>query len=240
MQYYVGTSGWYYKHWKDHFYPSELTNNKWLTYYSDHFSTVELNNSFYRLPPEKTITNWYNSTPSDFSFAVKANRFITHVKRLRGVAESINKFISRIQLFSTKLGPLLYQLPPFLKRDDSLLTSFLHLLPDDIKHAIEFRHRSWFDDTIFATLSEHKIGFCIYDMPNVACPLIVTSDFAYVRFHGHANLYNSNYSDEELREWARRLVNLTEEIQEMYIYFNNDIEGFSALNAMALHQYLTS
>jgi len=240
MQYYVGTSGWYYKHWKEHFYPSELFNNKWLTYYSDRFSTVELNNSFYRLPPEMAITNWYNSTPSNFSFAVKVSRFITHTKRLRGVAESINKFISRIQLFGTKLGPLLYQLPPMLKRDDSLLKSFLHLLPNDIKHAIEFRHHSWFDDTIFATLGEHKIGFCIYDMPGITCPLIVTTDFAYVRFHGHTSLYNSNYSNEELRGWARRFVNLAEQIQEMYIYFNNDIEGFSVLNAMTLHQYLTS
>ena len=238
MRYYIGTSGWHYNHWQGRFYPETLSKVKWLEFYATHFNTVELNNSFYRLPSEAAFAAWHESSPANFIFAVKVSRFITHIKRLKNTEEAVEKFISRAKILGDKLGPLLYQLPPNMHRRDEVLESFLSTLPRGLKHVIEFRHQSWLEEEVFETLHKYNVGFCVFDMPSVNCPLVATADFAYVRFHGSSALYSSCYSDKELADWAKRLSDLAVNLKEVYIYFNNDAEAFAVGNAKTLRGYL--
>jgi uncharacterized protein YecE (DUF72 family) len=238
MRYYIGTSGWHYDHWRDRFYPRTLSKKKWLEFYAGHFTTVELNNTFYRLPSEAAFTAWYESSPADFTFAVKVSRFITHIKRLKGTEEAVERFIDRVRILGEKLGPLLYQLPPNMSRRDETLEAFLSTLPRELKHVVEFRHQSWLDERVFEILHKYNIGFCAFDMPSVSCPLVATADFAYVRFHGSSELYASFYSDEELAGWAKGLADLAVNLKGAYIYFNNDFEAFAVRNAKTLRDYL--
>jgi len=236
--YYIGTSGWHYEHWRDRFYPEKLSKDKWLEFYAGHFATVELNNSFYRLPSESAFATWHNSSPANFTFAVKVSRFITHIKRLKDTEEAVENFVTRAKILEEKLGPLLYQLPPNLHRNDELLESFLSALPREMKHVFEFRHQSWLEEKVFEILHKYNIGLCVFDMPAVSCPLAATTDFAYIRFHGSSGLYFSCYSDEELADWAKKLANLATNLKAVYIYFNNDAEAFAVRNAMTLRNYL--
>jgi len=238
LNYYIGTSGWHYDHWRGRFYPEKLAKAKWLEFYTSHFATVELNNSFYRLPSEAAFTTWRDSSPANFTFAVKVSRFITHIKRLKDTGEAVEKFITRAKILGEKLGPLLYQLPPNMHRNDEVLESFLSTLPQGMKHVFEFRHQSWLEEEVLAILHKYNMGFCIFDMPSVSCPLVATADFAYIRFHGSADLYWGYYSDEELAGWAKRLVNLARNLKAVYIYFNNDAEAFAVRNARTLGTYL--
>jgi uncharacterized protein YecE (DUF72 family) len=238
VQYYIGTSGWHYNHWRDRFYPEKLAKAKWLEFYVTRFSTVEVNNTFYRLPSENAFGNWRDSSPSDFAFAVKVSRFITHIKRLKGAEEAVEKFLERARILGDKLGPLLYQLPPGMHRNDETLEAFLAILPEGIKHVFEFRHQSWLEKEVFRILHKYNAGFCVFDMPSKSCPLVATADFAYVRFHGSSRLYSSCYSDEELADWVKKLTSLAADLQAAYIYFNNDIEGFAVSNAITLRRYL--
>ena len=239
-KYYVGCSGWHYEHWRGRYYPQELPKPKWLSFYAQRFNTVELNNSFYRLPSEKTFRTWRESTPEDFVFAVKVSRFITHIRRLRNLGPAVGNFLSRAAFLKEKLGPLLYQLPPSMKRNDELLQNLLSTLPSKYQHVIEFRHESWINERVFDILRRHNVGLCVFDMPGFSCPLVATSDFAYVRFHGSEGLYSSSYSDEELAQWAQRIARLGQNVRVSYIYFNNDAEAFAVENAMTLRNLLRS
>jgi len=230
-EYFIGTSGWHYDDWQGLFYPRYLSKSRWLEFYAQHFHTVELNNSFYRLPSEKAFANWRKGSPEGFIFAVKVSRFITHIKRLKTASEPLRNFLERADLLKDKLGPLLYQLPPNMKRDNERLEAFLSILPRRYRHVFEFRHESWFDDDIFKILKKYNTGFCIFDMPGLTSPAMATADFAYVRFHGSAGLYFSSYSDKELATWAKRIANLSQNPKEVYIYFNNDIAGYAIDNA---------
>jgi len=234
----VGTSGYVYDHWRHRFYPEKLSKAKWLEFYATHFTTVELNNTFYRLPSETVFANWRDSSPDGFAFAVKVSRFITHIKRLRDAEQPLQTFLSRAGHLGGKLGPLLYQLPPNMHRNDERLESFLSLLPQGMRHVFEFRHQSWLEDEVLEILHKYNVGFCVFDMPDVSCPLVATADFAYIRFHGSAGLYWSCYSDEELAGWARRLADLAANLKAIYIYFNNDAEAFAVKNAVTLRGYL--
>ncbi len=234
----VGTSGFFYDHWRGRFYPEKLTKAKWLEFYTTQFATVELNSSFYRLPSEAAFANWRDSTPADFIFALKVSRFITHIKRLKNCKDAIETFISRAKILGKKLGPLLYQLPPNMHRNDEVLASFLAILPRGLKHVFEFRHQSWLEEAVFEILRKHNVGLCIFDMPSLTCPLVATADFAYIRFHGSTGLYSSNYSDERLADWAWKLADLAAYLKEIYIYFNNDAEAFAISNAITLRGYL--
>jgi len=216
----------------------ELPKSKWLEFYACSFSTVELNNSFYHLPSEKAFANWRDSSPQGFVYAVKVSRFITHIKKLRNVEEALEKFLERARLLGGKLGPLLYQLPPSLHRNDSVLELFLSMLPRDLSHVFEFRHESWLDKGVFDLLRKYNAGFCIYDMPDLTTPLEVTADFVYVRFHGSTSLYGGSYSDEELSGWAKNISKLARGKKAVYIYFNNDDEAFAVQNALTLAQML--
>lgn len=238
VRYYIGTSGWHYKHWQGLFYPEGLSKSKWLEFYANHFDTVEINNSFYRLPSEAVFAAWHDASPSNFTFAVKVSRFITHIKRLKDSGELVAKFIARAAILGEKLGPLLYQLPTNMHRDPDRLESFLAILPRGMRHVFEFRHESWFDERIYEILQRYNIAFCVFDMPSFTCPLVATADFAYIRFHGSVGLYWSCYTDEELASWAGKLVNLAQKLKAIYIYFNNDAEAFAVKNAVTLRTSL--
>jgi uncharacterized protein YecE (DUF72 family) len=236
--YFIGTSGWHYDDWRGRFYPEKLPKARWLEFYARHFSTLELNNSFYHLPSEKAFRNWHDSSPPDFTFAVKVSRFITHIKRLKDCNEPVNNFMSRTVILKEKLGPLLYQLPPGLHRDDARLTTFLTILPQGMKHAIEFRHKSWVEEEVFNILRQYHVGFCIFDMPKLTSPVIATADFAYIRFHGSGSLYSSRYSDKEMADWAKKIKRLAKNLKAVYIYFNNDVGGFAIQNAEMIRELL--
>ncbi len=237
-RYFIGTSGWHYNDWKGRFYPEKLPKAKWLEYYARHFTTLELNNSFYRLPSEEAFARWYGSSPPGFTFAVKVSRYITHIKRLKDCEEALNNIMSRSVLLKEKLGPLLYQLPPGLHRDDDMLTAFLENLPGGFRHVIEFRHKSWLAEEVFDILRQYCVGFCVFDMPKLTSPLMATADFAYIRFHGSDSFYSSCYTDGELADWAGRITEMAKNLDSVYIYFNNDIEGFALKNAETIREFL--
>ena len=238
MKYYVGCSGWHYEHWRGLYYPQDLPKPKWLSFYAQQFDTVELNNSFYRLPSEQAFGTWRESTPDDFVFAVKVSRFITHIRRLRNSGSAVENFLSQAAFLKEKLGPLLYQLPPSMKRNDEVLKSFLSTLPSKYQHVIEFRHESWIDEAVFDILRVYNVGLCVFDMPGLSCPLVATSDFAYIRFHGSEGMYSSSYSDGELAQWAQRIDRLGQNVRVSYIYFNNDAKAFAIKNAKTLTNLL--
>jgi uncharacterized protein YecE (DUF72 family) len=239
-EYHIGTSGWHYEDWKGIFYPVDLPKSKWLEFYARHFTTVEINNSFYHLPSEKAFVNWREASPEGFVFAVKVSRFITHVKRLKNADEPLQNFLERADLLADKLGPLLYQLPPNMKRNDERLESFLSILPGQYRHVFEFRHESWFDDAVLMVLMRYNAGFCVFDMPDLTSPVVATADFAYIRFHGSGGLYSSSYSDKELTDWAKKIAELGKKVKTVYIYFNNDVAGYAISNARTLIEMLNT
>jgi uncharacterized protein YecE (DUF72 family) len=240
VRYYIGTSGWHYDDWRGRFYPEKLPKAQWLEFYARHYPTLELNNTFYRLPKESVFQKWHDASPDGFIFSVKVSRFITHIKRLKDCGDEVNEFMSRAALLKEKLGPLLYQLPPGLHRDDDKLNHFLAALPHDSKHVIEFRHQSWFDEDVYGILRRFNTGFCVFDMPKLTSPLLATADFGYIRFHGSDSLYSSCYSDKEMNDWSKKITELAAKLEAVYIYFNNDVEGFALRNAAELRDFLES
>jgi len=238
----VGLSGWNYAHWRDGvFYPSRLPASRWLDFYAGRFDTVEVNSTFYRLPRRDAVARWVEQSPAGFLFAVKASRYLTHVKRLRDLGPGLERFLERIEplLDSPKLGPLLWQLPPTLRRDHDRLAGALERLPRGLRHCVEFRHPSWFVDDTYALLREHGVALVIADRPEVndfqAHEL--TAGWTYVRFHAGTRGRRGNYSESELREWAERL-RAWSRTHDVFAYFNNDWEGFAPRNAARLLQLL--
>jgi uncharacterized protein YecE (DUF72 family) len=209
--YHIGTSGWVYRHWKGRFYPETLPQTRWLPYYLGHFDTVELNNSFYRLPTEQAFQRWGELAPPGFLYAVKASRFVTHIKRLRDPEVSVEKFLDRAKLLKEHLGPILYQLPANFHRDDERLGSFLRVLPSRFRSVLEFRHDSWFADPVLDLLRGYQVGFCAFDRTGLPCPVVATTPFIYIRFHGSSR-DGGNYPDDELRDWAARIRSLAANI----------------------------
>jgi uncharacterized protein YecE (DUF72 family) len=239
MKIYVGTSGWNYRHWKNRVYPRDLAADAWLNYYARQFATVELNASFYRLPSEAAVKRWRDGTPPGFVFAYKASRFITHFKQLVNAQSSVELSMSRARLLGSKLGPVLYQLPPSLTRADDRLQSFCRELDPHYRNVFEFRDDSWYSEEIFGLLRRHGIGFCVHDMRGSASPLLATASFGYVRFHGPAaQKYAGRYSRPMLADWARRLKDFAGGLDAVYVYFNNDHLGYAVENARTLHELL--
>jgi uncharacterized protein YecE (DUF72 family) len=231
----IGCSGWNYASWKDEFYegrPSRL----WLEHYARHFDTVEVNNTFYRLPTVKAVKGWVEQTPPEFLFAVKASRYLTHIKRLTDLERGLERYYERIQplVRSPKLGPVLWQLPPTFKRDDARLAAALEALPPG-RHAWEFRHESWFADDVYELLRRHGAALVIGDRPDVKRfqTQELTAGWTFVRFHHGSRGRRGNYSERELEEWARRFEDWRERV-EVFAYFNNDWEGFAWRNALWL------
>jgi uncharacterized protein YecE (DUF72 family) len=232
----IGTSGWYYEHWKELFYPAGLPKSRWFEHYAQQFDTVEINNTFYHLPKEQSLQRWYKLAPKGFLYAVKANRYITHIKRLKDTSEALQRFFGRIDLLKSKLGPILYQLPPSLHKDLDLLRSFIKQLPLKEAAVFEFRHKSWYSDDTFELLRESGAALCIHDMPSKESPRIVTADVVYVRFHGTTGRYAGSYSKSALQDWAKWLKEQTKQTCSIYVYFNNDIGGHAIKNVKQLRE----
>jgi uncharacterized protein YecE (DUF72 family) len=235
----IGCSGWNYASWKDDLYGG-LPARLWLDRYAQRFDTVEVNATFYRLPTTKAVQSWVEQTPADFVFAVKASRYLTHVRRLGELGPGLRRFYERIEPLarSPKLGPVLWQLPPTFKRDDERLGAALALLPAG-RHAFEFRHASWFADGVYELLRRHGAALVLADRPEIRSFQTheLTADWAFVRFHHGSRGRRGNYSQRELEEWARRFDEWRERV-EIYAYFNNDWEGFAWRNALRLRRLL--
>ncbi|MFC1478769.1 DUF72 domain-containing protein [Candidatus Margulisiibacteriota bacterium] len=230
--FHIGTSGWSYKDWNGRFYPENIPEKDHLPFYQEHFRTVEINSTFYHLPKETTVINWHDKTGDDFIFAVKGSRYITHVKRLIDCGEPVQNFFTVIDHFKEKCGPILWQLPPGFKKNETRLKEFIELLPKNFRHAFEFRNKEWFTDSVYEILQKNECALVIYDMPGFQTPEVITADFAYIRFHGAENLYGSKYSDEELLQWKAKMKDWY--VKDVYVYFNNDTHSWAVENARFL------
>lgn len=237
MNFYVGTSGWSYYGWRGLFYPEDLPTSNWLLFYAEHFSTVEINMTFYRFPKPETLERWAQLTPQNFTFSLKVNRRITHLKKLRKVKADLRYTYILAQSLGQKLGCLLFQLPPSLHYDLTLLEDFLAQLETRFRHVIEFRHPSWYTSEVYDRLRQKRVIFCIVSSRQVPPEPVVTSSIAYVRFHGLTAGYRYFYPDSELEIWATTLSQLP--VKDIYIYFNNDYRAHAVYNALRLHDLLT-
>ncbi|NCN42330.1 DUF72 domain-containing protein [candidate division WWE3 bacterium CG09_land_8_20_14_0_10_47_33] len=257
---FIGTSGWVYPHWKSLFYPEDLPEKEWLRFYADHFSTVELNSSFYHLPKEKTFKGWYDRTPDDFVFAVKGSRFITHVKKLKNCREPLENLLQAAANLREKLGPVFFQLPSSFEANPERLRAFIKLLPDkeqpcqanpkglffksptlrvkrDWRFAFEFRHSSWFTDEIYAILRKANCALIASDTPSYPYAEVSTANFMYLRLHGHEQLYTSNYSQKQLKEYVEKIKEWRK-VGDVFVFFDNDFEANAVKNAKELNELL--
>ena len=244
---FIGTSGWVYSHWKGVFYPKDLSPKDKLKYFSQHFKTTEINYSFYRLPSQSVYQNWYSQTPENFLFALKASRFITHIKRLKGVKKDWKIFIKNGLTLKEKLGPILFQFPPSfratgenIKRLEEFL-KFIRINPRlnphksaALRFAFEFRHQSWRDEKIYKLLKKHKAVWVIADSPCYPRADIVAGDFAYIRMHGSKVLFSSKYTKKELSSLSGKIKKWLKQGKDVYVYFNNDACGYALKNAKEL------
>ena len=244
--FFVGTSGWNYPHWgKGVFYPPWVKQEDWLSYYARFFNTVEINNTFYRMPAKNVFKRWESQVPEHFRFAVKVSRFVTHMKKLNHPEQSLSKFLENVAMLKQKVTLLLFQLPPFFKINLIRLASLLDFLKQQtilpgIKVVFEFRNRTWLNEGTFNLLEDEGAGLCFADWPEVMVEGPVTSHFIYLRKHGSRNAYTSEYSTEQIAEDARRIRVWLKEGREVYCYFNNDAQGFAVKNALTLSEMIKS
>src|SRR5262249_30636009 len=214
----AGTSGYSYKEWKGNFYPPDLSAADMLPFYAKRFSTVEINNTFYRMPSEKILVNWSAQVPEGFAFVLKAPRRITHIKKLKDVADDVAYLLKTVAALGQKRGPLLFQFPPFFRKNLTILSDFLGLLSPDGQSALEFRHQSWFDDEVFAVLRKHNVGLCLADADNeLTIPFVATAKWGYVR------LRRPDYSDADLRDWAKQIG--AQPWKEAFVFFKHEEAG---------------
>lgn len=233
---FIGTSGWSYKHWKGNFYPADIKDTDEFKYYQTQFSTVEINNSFYHLPLEKTFRRWREDTPPEFLFSVKASRYITHMKKLKTDEDSIDIFLERVKLLKEKLGPVLFQLPPGWKINLERLENFLKALPakKKLRYTFELRNPTWYTEEVFALFRKYNCALCIFELEHYLTPFEITADFVYIRLHGPGNKYQGYYSKAQLQKWSERCKQWMSEGRDVYVYFDNDQSGYAAFNALTL------
>ena len=232
---FIGTSGWQYADWRDAFYPADVPTARWLGHYASVFSTVEVNNTFYRLPEAATFDRWKRETPAGFVMAVKASRYLTHVRRLREPREPVDLFVSRAKRLGPRLGPVLLQLPPNLPAAPDRLAETLQAFGRRCRVAVEFRHRSWLTDEVFALLDRSRSAFVLADRPGARIDPVVTGGWSYVRFH-QGTRSGSGYRHAKLRVWADRIAALP--AKEVFVYFNNDAHAAAPRDAMMLRSLL--
>jgi uncharacterized protein YecE (DUF72 family) len=237
-EFFVGTSGWSYRHWSGIFYPAAVKPARYLEYYLTRFDCVELNSSFYHLPRESTVEGWMQRTPESFRFCPKLSRFVTHQMRLADCDRALEKFFRLFRIMRDRLGPVLIQLPPGLPYDRFRVIDFFHLLREhyhEFQFAMEIRHRSWITDDFFQLLNQFGISFVMADsgdrFPSFE---VVTADFVYLRFHGPEALYASDYSDESLFHYAEKIIRWVENGMMVWVFFNNDFGGYAVTNATRL------
>ena len=239
MAVHVGTSGWVYSHWRGVFYPEGLPQRAWFAHYAKTFRTVEINNSFYRLPSLATFEAWGRQAPAGFVYAVKANRFITHLRRLKDAREPLERFLAGARGLGQALGPILYQLPPNWHVDLARFASFLDCLPAGYIHVVEFRDVSWLTEEVFALMEEKGVVHCLHDLWTVRTPVRATAPVVYVRMHGD-HLNAGNYRTPVLRAWADRIKRWSLEGRSVFVFFNNDLRGFATENGVALREMIRS
>jgi uncharacterized protein YecE (DUF72 family) len=214
----AGTSGFSYKEWKGNFYPSDLPATGMLAFYAKRFSTVEINNTFYRMPAEKMLVNWSEQVPDEFAFVLKAPRRITHDKKLKNVGDDVAYLFKTVAALGKKRGPLLFQLPPFFRKDLACLRDFLGLIPSNGQPAFEFRNQSWFDEEVFAVLRAHNAALCLADAETeLDVPFVTTAEWGYVR------LRRPDYSDGDLRDWAKQIQD--QPWKEAFVFFKHEEAG---------------
>ncbi|HEX3625611.1 MAG TPA: DUF72 domain-containing protein [Verrucomicrobiae bacterium] len=229
----IGTSGWSYKEWANDFYHG-VKSREQFQFYATHFSTVEINNTFYRLPLLSTVRAWRQQAPANFVFAVKGSRFITHILRLNNLGRALGNFMRRIQPLGDKLGPILWQLPPNFKPDFPRLERFLKRLPSKYSHAIEFRHPDWMNESTFALLRKYNAAFVWVSSMRMPLNFSVTADFIYARFHGLSGGARHDYTAKELEPWAEHIRACAAEGKRAFAYFNNDLNVRAPKNAELL------
>ena len=247
----IGCSGWNYKSWRGPFYPATLPVRAWLPHYASTFDTVEVNNTFYRLPEAHTFSAWRAATPGGFLMAVKASRYLTHLKRLRDPEEPLARLFERAAALGSRLGPVLYQLPAAFVRDVERLSTFLAALPRQwpvtgtrgpvvrrLTHVMEFRHPSWYVPEIYELLTSARVALCLHDREGSSISEPIVGPIVYVRFHGATGRYHGSYSRAVLARWAERLADQVREGRPVFAYFNNDPQAVAVSNALTLRQLL--
>jgi uncharacterized protein YecE (DUF72 family) len=234
----IGASGWHYKHWRGPFYPEKLPASKMLDFYSKHFDTVELNNTFYRLPLETGLDVWRESTPKGFCFAAKGSRFLTHMKKLKDPEAGVGKFFERVDRLGKKLGPIVFQLPPWWEVNAGRLAEFLAALPPRHRYAFELRNPTWHTPEILGILRRYNAAFCIFEIAGFHSSCDVTANFTYVRLHGPGGAYQGSYPTATLRKWAERIRSWQQELRAIYLYFDNDQAAYAVENALELKRLL--
>jgi uncharacterized protein YecE (DUF72 family) len=230
----IGTAGWSYGHWLGTFYPTGARSPDFLALYADHFDSVEINRTFYKLPAPATMAAWRAQSPPDFIFAAKASRYLTHRKKLKDPEEPIARLLGCVEALEEKLGPVLVQLPPRWRADPDRLARFLAQLPEQHRYAFEFRDPSWHDDRIFTLLAQRGAAFCIFDLAGKRSPVEVTAGFVYVRLHGPGGPYQGSYDGRTLSGWARRIRRWSEAGKDVYCYFDNDEKAYAPHDALRL------
>jgi Uncharacterized conserved protein len=236
-KYFLGCSGWYYNDWAGRFYPEKLSKSRWLEYYSKQFNTVEINNTFYRFPNEKSVQGWYNKTPENFKFTLKVNQIITHRRRFKNTQSTINRFYKLSEILKDKLGGILFQIPPQKSKDIDFLKNAVEQFDLSKNNVIEFRHSSWYDGEVYDLLKESGVIFCSVSSADLPDDLILTSNTAYVRFHGiGTEKYHYRYSNNELNEWAGKLNKSNS--KHVFCYFNNDYNANAPLNCEMLQKII--
>jgi uncharacterized protein YecE (DUF72 family) len=236
----IGTSGWHYKHWRGPFYPEKLPASQMLEYYTQHFDTVELNNTFYRLPLERGVDVWRTSTPEGFCFAAKGSRFLTHMKKLKDPEAGVAKFFERVDRLEGKLGPVVFQLPPWWEVNMERLQGFLEALPPERQYAFELRNSTWHTTEIYRLLRRHNAAFCIFEIAGFHSGFEITAEFTYVRLHGPGGAYQGSYPAETLRNWADRIRAWRRDLSAVYLYFDNDQGAYAVDNARELKRLLVT
>ncbi|HHD83704.1 MAG TPA: DUF72 domain-containing protein [Campylobacteraceae bacterium] len=230
----IGTSGFYYAHWKGVFYPDTLAKAHFFTYYMEHFETVELNSTFYHLPRAKTVEHWMEESPETFLFALKAHRQITHYHKLKDAGEPLYRFLHLIKPLKPKIAAILFQLPPSLHMDAEILAAFLALLPPGYRFAVEFRHESWYCDAVYEVLKAYNVALCLNDFAQREITPLITADFSYMRLHGPTGRYGGSYDDATLAHFCDMLLEMAHHQKALFVYFNNDTEGYAVENARRL------
>ena len=232
---YIGTSGWSYQHWQDCFYTG-VARKDWLKFYAERFSAIEINGTFYRLQNPGTFKKWFNETPATFGFALKANRYLTHNKKLLDPEASVLIEKNHAEALGEKLSAVLWQLPGMLKKDSVRLKRFINALQQwsEVRHSIEFRHESWFDEETADCLAQADIAVCLSDAETWPMWDRLTSNLVYIRLHGHTRTYASSYSTSELAHWAERIAQWCRQGKEVHVYFDNDAECAAPFNALEL------
>jgi uncharacterized protein YecE (DUF72 family) len=244
----IGCSGWQYKHWRGEFYPAELPLSRWFAHYALHFDTVEINNTFYRLPEAATFARWRTQAPAHFRYAVKASRFLSHMKKLQDPEDPLFRFFDNAKCLGPTLGPILYQLPPRWPVNLERLEMFLRALAptwkratgtwEGVRHVIEFRDPSWYDDRVFTMLERHGVALCLHDMQGSESGRLLVGPFIYVRFHFGESTYGGAYDEARLDEWGRWLADRIAAGCDVFAYFNNDSHGHAPRDAVRLRNRL--